>query len=551
VLAGANRSGSDLAADATRIKQRDAQLATAKTPHESTWASCYRMTFPSRGSGLQQSEILSASDVQQQKARIFDSTAGDSVKVGVASTMGGMVPSNALWFGLDVGDESDEERLFLDVAAKFMWENIHASNFDAEAYDAMIDEFVAGWFVLYLDEKPEGGYYFEAWPIGECKIASTRSGSMIDTVYRRFRFSVSQAVATYGIDKVSPAVAQKFHAQKFDDPVEIIHSIEPREIYVVGAKLAKNMKFASCHVEVESGTLLKESGYEEFPCMCPRWMRLPGSAYATGPMSDALPDVLTLNEMVKWTLMGAETTIAPMLAVVDDGTINVRNVKIGPRKVLVVGDINNVKPITTGADIKAGMLSAESLQGKIRKILLADQLPPADGPVKTAYEWSVRVQALRAMLGPMFGRFQAEFLQAMIERAFGLMWRANVRSGFKLIGKPPQSLLERNFSIRYLSPLARSQKLADVDAMDRYEATLAQEAAIDPSVLDVYDLEEAARQRGTLLGVPSKLIRDKKATGEARANRMEGQAQAQQAALLTQGKSELISAGAQRVAKAA
>lgn len=539
-----------MAADASRIKQRDAQLTTAKQPHESTWASCYRMTFPSRGNGLQSTEIISAADVQGQKARIYDSTAGDSVKVGVASTMGAMVPSNALWFGLDVGDETDEERRFLDDASKFMWENIHASNFDAEAYDAMIDEFVAGWFVLYLDDKPEGGYYFEAWPIGECKIASSRSGGMIDTVYRRFKYSVAQCVSAYGLENVSPKTAEKFYAQKFDEMVEIIHAIEPRELYVIGAKLAKNMKFASCHIEVETSTLLKESGYEEFPCMCPRWMRLPGSAYATGPMSDALPDVMTLNEMVKWTLMGAETTIAPMLAVVDDGVINARNVKIGPRKVLVVADVNNVKPITLGADIKAGMLTAEGLQGKIRKVLLADQLPPADGPVKTAYEWSVRVQALRAMLGPMFGRFQAEFLQAMIERAFGLMWRANVRSGFKLIGKPPQSLLERNFSIRYLSPLARSQKLADVDAMDRYEATLAQEAAIDPSVLDVYDLEEAARQRGSLLGVPHKLIRDQKATDQARAARQQGQQQAQQAALLAQGKSELISAGAQRVANA-
>lgn len=537
--------------DAEHIKRRLGQLKPARALHEDVWRSCYRVTFPSRSSGLQGNEIINAGAAQQEKARIFDSTAPDSVKVGVATMMGGLVPANAVWFGLDVGEESDEERRWLDTAAKFIWENIHASNFDAEAYDGLVDEWVAGWFVLYLDEEDDGGYYFECWPIGECYIASSKSGSAVDTVYREFEYSVSQAVAAYGLDHVSDATRSKFVAGKFDDKVKIVHAVEPRTLYQPGAKLAKNMAFASCHVEIDTGTMLRESGYEEFPCMVPRWMRLPGSVYATGPMSDALPDVNTLNEIVKWTLMGAETAIAPPLKVVEDGTINARNLKIGPRKVIVCAEPDSIEPLFTGADVKAGMLTADSLQAKIRKVLLADQLPPVEGQAKTAYEWSVRVQTLRAMLGPMFGRFQAEFLQPMIERAFGLMWRANIRSGFALVGKPPASLLERNFTVRYLSPLARAQKLTEVDAMDRYEATLAQEAAIDPAVLDVYDLHEAARQRGRLLGVPNSLVRDKRGTEKARAVREQAKAQSEQQAMQANGQMEMQGAAAQRLAKAA
>lgn len=536
--------------DPQHIKRRLSEMRAAKQPHEQVWRDCYDLTFPARAHGLM-SQIISATDAQQRKAVIYDSTAGDACKVGTATLMGSMVPSNALWFGLDIGEASDEERAYLDEFAKFMWQNIHSSNFDAEAFDGLLDNMVAGWFVLYEDEAEEGGYYFELWPIGECLIGSTRSGSSVDTVYREFTLSVAQSVAEYGIDKVSHKVRECYENKRFDEKVRLVHAIEPRGLYAVGGKFARNLPFASCHMELDTTHLLRESGYHEFPCMVPRWARLPSTAYATGPMSDALPDVRTLNEVVKWGLLGAETAIAPPMIAEDDGVLNPRNIRMGPRKIIVANSVDSIKPLITGAKVEFAEIKAERLQGAIRKVLLADQLPPADGPVKTAYEWSVRVETLRKMLGPMFARFQSEFLQVLVERTFGITWRANERSGFKLVGRPPESLLGRSFTVRYLSPLARAQRLEDVAAMDRFEMALAQEAQVDPSVLDVYDLEDAARERGHLLGVPQKLIRDQKRTGEVRDARAKAQQQAQQQALQVNQQVEMQGAMASRVANAA
>lgn len=541
-----------MAADARRLLERRAQRMGAKQLHVDVWWDCYRMSFPERGSGLQ-SQILTASEAQQHKARIYDSTAPDGVSTGVATMMGAMVPANALWFGIDVGgvDESDEEKTFLGDAAQFIWENIHASNFDAEAHDAMHDAWIAGWPVLYLDEAEGGGFHFECWPVGECTIASSRSGSVIDTVDREYEYSVSQCVAEFGIDNVSDKVRGLYQAGKFDTKIRLLHCIEPRELYAVGARMAKNLPFASVHLEVETSHILKEGGYHEFPCMVPRWTRLPGSAYATGPMSKALPDVFTLNEAKRWTLMGAETAIAPPLKVVDDGVLNPRTIKLGPRKILVCAEPENIQPLLSGADVKTGMLTVEDLRGSIRKILLADHLPPVDSPTKTAYEWSVRVQMLRQMLGPMFGRFQAEFLQPLIERAFGIMWRANIQSGFRLVGRPPASLLNRSFTVRYLSPLARAQKMGDVDAMDRFESDLVATSASRPTVMDLYDWDEGKRMKAQLLGVPQKLILDKHATLKVRQANQEAQQQQQQAAAQQEGQAVMQDAMAQRVAKAA
>jgi hypothetical protein len=268
-------------------------------------------------------------------------------------------------------------------------------------------------------------------------------------------------------------------------------------------------------------------------------------------MSDALADVRTLNQMAYLTLLGAETTITPMLKVVDDGVTNIRNIRMGPRKLLPVADINSIEPLNTGAKLEFGEMKAERLQGSIRKMLLADQLPPADGPVKTAYEWSIRVETMRKILGPMFSRFQSEFLQPLIERTFGITWRANNLSGFTLVGKPPESLVNRNFTVRYLSPLARSQRLEDVSAMDRYEQALGLAAQVDPAILDVYDGEGAMRERADLLGIKSKLIRDERKVTDIREARAKAQAEAQQQAVAAEGQMGMQDAMAKRVANAA
>lgn len=541
-----------MAANAEQIKRRNAELTGHRQLHQQVWRDCADLTFPARAHGLD-NQIITASDAQQRKAIIFDSTPGDACKTGAATVMGSMVPSNAQWFGLDIGEASDEEAAYMDEFAKKVWLNIHESNFDAEAMDGMLDMMWCGWFVLFIgSNEEEGGYEFELWPIGQCKIASSRSGSVVDTVYREWEWSVSQTVAHYGIDKVSAKVRDAYNERKFDQMVKLLHAIEPRALYVVGSQFANEMPFSSCHMEVDGGHILRESGFPEFPCAVPRWSRLPGSAYAVGPMSDALPDARTLNEVVKWGLMGAEMAIAPPLMVEDDGVINTKNVRMGPRKVIVVNSTEtSMKPLITGAKVEFAEIKAERLQAAIRKILFADQLPPADGPVKTAYEWSVRVDTMRRILGPMFARFQAEFLNPLVERTFRILWRANEASGWQLYGRPPASLINRNFAVRYLSPLARAQRMDEVDSMDRYEQSLLAEFAIDPQIIDVYDMEQASRERSKLLGVNPKLIRDTKKVDAIRAERQKAM-QAQQAQAMQQnGQAEMQGAMAQRMATAA
>jgi hypothetical protein len=212
-----------------------------------------------------------------------------------------------------------------------------------------------------------------------------------------------------------------------------------------------------------------------------------------------------------------------------------------------------MKPLLTGSNFQVAFTLKADLQRSIRKVLMSDQLEPKDGPAMTATEVHIRVELIRQLLGPVYGRLQAEWLQPMVERCFGLAFRAGV------FPPPPQSLANREFFVTYVSPLARAQKLEDVSAMDRLEVSMANAAAgfakIDPqkaiAILDNYDFDKAMRKRAELLGVPAELVPTSKVIEKVRALRDQAMQAAQQQAVMQQGAAAAAEAGGKKLGETA
>ena len=516
-----------MAADPKALNRRLTALKQIRQPLEQGWQECYDFSFPERGSGLNSGTPLLPQDAQTKKNRILDDTAADSARILSAGLVSGTTPSSSLWFSLDSGSkqegensqEDDEEDRFLDGSARIIFENIHAANFDSNAYECCIDMVPVGWFVLYIDEAKEGGYNFEQWPVAQCFISASKKGGLVDTIFREDESTVEQLVTEYGIDNVSPEVATKYRNEKLDEKIKICIAIYPRPMYVPGSLLVKNLPFASCHFEISTLKLLRESGYHEFPCVVPRWMLTPGTSYATGPMSTALGSIRTINDICGMELASLDIAVGGMFKAVDDGVLNPGTIKLGPRIIIPMSDINSMQELRTGADFNVSFSAKEHLQATIRKIMLADQLQPQGGPAMTATEVHVRVALIRQLLGPIYGRLQSEYLKPLIERCFGIAYRAGI------LGVAPPSLQGKIFTVRYISPLARAQRLEDVTAMDRMETTMISEAQADPGVLDVYDFEIAARERADFLGVPKSVMRTQAQVDELRKQRAAVQAE--------------------------
>ena len=266
-------------ADASVICKRQAIMETDRMETvENVWRDCFDYTFPLRGNGIQGS-VESANSAQAKQADLLDGTAADSANVLAANMMAGLTPANARWFGFDAGDETDDERRWLDEAADLVWQNIHHSNFDAEAFEGCLDIVAAGQFALYIDEDREiGGLTFQQWPLAQVYTSSTRADGQTDIVHRKFELTAEAAANEYGIDNLPEQIRKAIEKQP-EKKFSFIHAIYPRQTYAVGAKLAKNLPIASCHIAADFKHVVRESGYHEMPVVVPRWLRVPGTAW--------------------------------------------------------------------------------------------------------------------------------------------------------------------------------------------------------------------------------------------------------------------------------
>lgn len=511
-----------------QLFKRLGRLKELRQPHESVWRDCFDHSFPIRGSGLQSSEPMDAQQALNRKARLLHSAATDACRTLAAAVVSGATPSSSVWALLDVSGADDEGKTWLDEKGKQLHEEIHAATYDAAAFECAMDLVAAGWFALFIDvDRERGGFSFSEWPIASVYASTTKAGGLVDTVFREYTLTAEQAVEEFGAGSVSADTLKKATTDP-DAKVRICHAIYPRRPYAVGARLAKNLPVASCHFEIDTKHQLRESGYHEMPVIVPRWAIIPDSVYAIGPMFDALPDARELNAFLAMDKMNAELGIAGMWIAEDDGVLNPRTIKVGARKVIVANSVDSMKQLSAGGDWQLADSRIAQYHGSIRRILMADQLQPQDGPAMTATEVHVRVGIIRQLLGPIYGRLQAEFLAPMVERCFGLMYRTG------LFGQAPESLGGRNFKVRYNNPLARAQKLEDVGAIERLNVSLEAMANLGGAgvqaaiaALDVIKFDENMRTLVEALGVPLKNINTSDEVDAVRQARQQAQAQAQ------------------------
>lgn len=535
-----------MAADVASLHKRLERLKQLREPHEKVWRDCLDHSFPLRGSGLDGRSPMDAKDSQELKAKLLHTAATDAGRTLAAAIVSGAVPSSSVWALLGTAGQSDDEgEAWLDEKGKQLHEEVHSGTFDAVAYECALDLVGAGWFALYIDDDREvGGLQFEQWPLATVYAATSKAGGLVDTVFRAYTLTAEQAVREFGEQAVSEDTRKK--AEKHPDAeVEICHAIYPRATWLVGAKLAKNLPIASVHFEIGAKALLRESGYHEMPVIVPRWAVIPGTPYAVGPMSDALPDARELNEFLKTDKLNAELSVAGMWIAEDDGVLNPRSIKVGPRKIVVANSVDSMKQLSAGGDWQLADSRIAQYHASIRRTLMADQLQPMDGPAMTATEVHVRVGMIRQLLGPIYGRLQAEWLAPMVERVFGLMFRAGV------FGDAPQSLGGRALRVRYNNPLARAQKLEDVGAIERLNQNLLVSAQAKPEVLDLVDFDEQTRTLAESLGVPLKTLRTSDAVQALREQRQADQAQQQAQAQAAEAQNMAMDAAMQRSVKAA
>lgn len=499
-----------MAKGASYIKEHEAALAE-RSKLDTTYKDCFDFTYPILGAGLQSAAEAGSAVTEATGKKVnknFDSTAAEACRLIASAVLAGLTPANAQWFLLHVaprpGRVGISAHAWLDDTAKAIWQAIHDGNYDSVGMQVFLNWAIGGWSPMYVDLAEDQSVRCEFWPMHECTLGQSRRDGPADIIRRKFKLTATQAENEYGRSMLPAGVLAKLVAGS-EDQDEYLWVIRPRAGGIYGSPRGTAMPIESCTVHIASKKIVRESGFQEHPVPVPRWLPLPNSAYAIGPMYEALADTKTLNEVVRFVLMNADLAIAGMWIAEDDGVLNPRTIQIGPRKVVVANSVESMKPLQPSAKFDVAFLQQERLETKIRRMLLADQLQLPNNDRMTATEIEARLGQLRNMLAPILGRLQSEFLQPFIARVYSLL----LQSG--QIQPPPEELQRAgSLSIRYVSPLARQQRAAEVNVISQFEADLiaTAEATQDAGILDLYDFDESKREKARLQGVPLRLLRN-------------------------------------------
>ena len=467
-------------------------------------------------------------DVTKQRARgdkrtemIFDSSPLQAVELLAASLHGMLTNPSTPWFTLKFKNDdinSDEEaKLWLESATESMYTAFNSSNFQQEIFELYHDLITFGTSCMYVQEDDREVLKFSTRHVKEIYIAEDDKGR-IDTVYRKFNLSARAVVQAFSFEnKISPDVLTLSQKDPYQD-VELLHAVYPRSDFNPKLKDQENMPFESVYIEMKNGNELSISGFQEFPFVCPRYLKASHEIYGRSPAMTALPDVKMLNEMSKTTIKAAQKQVDPPLLVPDDGfLLPVRTVP-GGLNFYRSGTRDRIEPLNIGANNPLGLNMEQQRRDSIREVFYVNQLQLQQGPQMTATEVIQRNEEKMRLLGPVLGRLQSELLKPLIDRTFSILLR---REQFI---PAPEFLSDQDIEIEYVSPLAKAQKSSELSSITRAIEILGSLANVAP-VFDYINFDALVKHVASIVGVPQKIL---KTQSQVNAEREEQAAQAEQ-----------------------
>ena len=505
------------------IKKRLDRLGQERGTWEVNWQEILDYVMPRKA------DVVTLRTRGEKRTEVlFDSTAITANNLLAASLQGTLTSPSLPWFSIKLRDEELNEnrdvQLWLEDTARRMYDTFNETNFNTEVHEMYLDLCSIGTAALFVEEGSNGfdtdGIHFNCLHIAEYYIQESIDGK-VDTLYRKYKLTARQAVQEFGFDNVGEKI-QTASKERPDHKFNFIHAVEPTADYERSTgKSATKLKFHSCHVCEEDKMVVRTGGYNEFPYLVPRWSKATGEIFGRSPSFNALPDIKTLNKAVEIGLKAWAKAIDPPLLVQDDGVIG--RVRMTPAGITVIRNDGAVKPLQIGTNWQITDLKENQLRTAIRQAYYSDQLQLQEGPQMTATEVQVRYELMQRLLGPTLGRFQSEFLNPLIERVFGIMYRAGA------LMQEPDIIKGTKIDVEYLGPLARSQRMEESVAIERLYSLAMNIAQIDPAIMDNIDHDEAVRLRGKLLGVPKTVLRGKDDVDNMRTMRAEQAQMAQMA----------------------
>ncbi len=513
-----------------QLNKQLSQLKAERLSFEPHWRELSDFTRP-------RSTRFTASEVNRgdrRNSKIIDPAAVMAARTLSSGMMSGITSPARPWFRLATPDRDLMDygpvKLWLETVEQRMNEVFNRSNL-YQSLPLMYEDlgtFATGAMAVVAD--PQRVIRTVPFPTGSFYIANGADLS-VDTAVREFSMTVRQVIAEFGMDAVSDTVKSQWNSGQYGQWVNVVHAVYPNLDRQTGKLEAKHKAYKSVYYEANStdDKLLRESGYDEFPIMAPRWEVNGEDVYGSScPGMVALGSVKALQLLQRRKAQMIDKITNPPLQA--PASIKSQRISTIPGGInyLPMADVNNqIKPLfQIPANGTNGLL--EDIQDT-RQIIDHAYFVDLFRMMQTVNTRSMPVEAVAEMreekllmLGPVLQRLDSELLDKLINRTFSVMAENN------LLPVPPDEMQGMQLKVEYISVMAQAQKAIGVSSIERFIGFTSGIGQFKPDALDKINVDETIDAYAASIGVPPSVVATNEQVAQVRENRAQQQAMAQQ-----------------------
>lgn len=499
----------------------------------------------------------------KKNQKIVDATATLSSRTLRSGMMSGVTSPARPWFRLTTPDPDLAESGPVKDWLYFVGQRMNSVFLKCNLYNVLpiiygdIGDF--GTSAMFIEEDFQDTVRCYAFPIASYYVANN-SRQKVDVFLREFRMTVRQLVEKFGErnektgkpdwSNFSSLVKNLYEQNKYDEWIDVTHVIQPNEEFNPLQLNSKFKRYSSCYFETgamgsgsnylsqaDEDKYLRESGYDFFPVLCPRWEISDGDAYGTDcPGMTALGDIKALMTMQKRKAQAIDKMVNPPMV----GPTSLKNAKA----TILPGDITFLDERSQGqgfrpaheVNFRIGELSQDILahQQRIQRAYYEDlflMLSQTDRRNITAREIDERHEEKLLALGPVLEQLNQDLLDPLIDIVFDRMMKQGQ------IPEPPEDLHGVDLRVEYISIMAQAQKFVGIASIERFAGFASQVAAVNPAALDKIDTDQILDVYGEHTSVPPGIVRPDEEVAAIRQERAKQQQAVQMAEIAKQGAS--------------
>ncbi len=515
-----------------QLQKQQAQLTNDRSSFDPHWRELSDFINP-RGSRFLATDV---NRDDRRNTKIVDPTATLAARMLSSGMMSGITSPARPWFKLATPDPDMMDygpvKLWLEVVQRRMNEVFNKSNIyqSLPLLYASLGNYSTGAMAVLEDDSDV--IRTMMFPIGSYYMANSARGS-VDTCFRKFSMTVRQLVMEFGLNNVSDSVKGMWDSGNYESWIEVIHAVYPNIDRDTAKLNSKNKPVKSVYYEVggDSDKLLRESGFDEFPIMAPRWEVNGEDVYGSScPGMIALGQVKALQlEQKRKSQLIDKATNPPMV-----GPSSLRNQRVS----LLPGDITYIDQVTgqdgfkpaylvnpNTADLLADIQDTRQIINSayfVDLFMMLQNINTRSMPVEAVIEMK---EEKLLMLGPVLERLNDECLNPLIDRTFSIMARKN------LLPPPPDVLQGMPLRIEYISVMAQAQKSIGLSSLSSTVGFIGQLAQAKPEALDKLNVDQAIDAFAEMSGVSPTVIVPQERVEQVREQRAQQQQQQQMVAM--------------------